>query len=398
MQVPCYPALVSDWRQQTPKCAATLWQSLARILEFSHPLLWRLTGLLRTQGKTPLLWAVVRGHAECVRELAEAGANLGPIGDWLDQPGLGLLPYLPSLSEKLGVKYPDDLPGITKEDLKAIGMKPVEITRFIAAAQKLKAPSIPSSAAPVAGSIPFQPRPFPSLGASPAQKAGHGEALATMHMRAFGFHDAVVSGCAKRGEFPNDWSGLLAKAIAYVNEKDGGIDICASGAVAQVKSEFAGKPIGEPILRDFYGAASKGHTTQRRLFYAGPRGYSPEAAKWAGETDIALFTFTDQGVVSPENDLARDLVSAAQPSGAAGANKHKRSAPAGPCTGWRKEQVQQWLESCEFEAFAGSFSIVDGSDLKGLTAADLATLQPPILGFSAKKLLQAIRQLEPSEV
>ena len=324
--------------------------------------------------------------------LAFTSGKLKPVADWLDQPSLELLPYFPSLFDKLGVKFLGDLPGVTVKQLEGIGMKPIDITRFIAAAKALKVPSstAPSSAA-AAGSIHFEPRVFPTLGASKSQKAGHGEALATMHMRALGFHDAVVSGCAKRSEFPTDWDGLLPKAIAYVDDPDGGIDICASGAVAQVKSVWS-EPIGEPLMRDLFGAASNGHSAKRRLFYASHKGYTAQAAAYADGMRIALFTFTDQGVVTPVNDVARELVSAA------GGKRKRPAAPTGSCLRWSKEEVQQWLESCGFEAFAGSFSIVDGSDLKGLTADDLSTLQPPIVGFPAKKLLQAIKQLEPIEL
>jgi hypothetical protein len=84
---------------------------------------------------------------------------------------------------------------------------------------------------------------------------------------------------------------------------DGGIDVIASGAVAQVKTHM--KPIGRPDLQRLCGIA-KGRTT---LFFS-LEGYTPEARKWGDLEGMALFRFDYQGEASPINRAAKALMAA----------------------------------------------------------------------------------------
>lgn len=79
---------------------------------------------------------------------------------------------------------------------------------------------------------------------------------------------------------------------------DGGIDVIAAGAVAQVKTHM--KPIGRPDLQRLCGVA-KGRTM---LFFS-LEGYTPEARKWGDLEGMALFRFDLQGEASPINHAAK---------------------------------------------------------------------------------------------
>jgi pyruvate/2-oxoglutarate dehydrogenase complex dihydrolipoamide acyltransferase (E2) component len=85
---------------------------------------------------------------------------------------------------------------------------------------------------------------------------------------------------------------------------DGGIDVIAAGAVAQVKTHM--KPIGRPDLQRLSGVA-KGRTT---LFFS-LEGYTPEARKWGDLEGMALFRFDYQGEASPINRAAKALMAVA---------------------------------------------------------------------------------------
>lgn len=93
-----------------------------------------------------------------------------------------------------------------------------------------------------------------------------------------------------------------------VSGVDGGIDVLASGAAAQVKDHT--RPAGGPDIQRLVGAA---HDIPDRLFYA--TGYTPAAEQAARTTGVALFVFErTAGAVTPANLAARTL-SPAQPGG-----------------------------------------------------------------------------------
>ncbi len=103
------------------------------------------------------------------------------------------------------------------------------------------------------------------------------EALAAWHMRQMGFEDADVTSPGA----------------------DGGIDVAASKAVAQVK-HYASNAVGAPAVQQLRGAA---HGYDWVLFYA-LSGYSRAAAGFAEQADVALFTYDTKGAVTASNGRA----------------------------------------------------------------------------------------------
>lgn len=82
---------------------------------------------------------------------------------------------------------------------------------------------------------------------------------------------------------------------------DGGIDIAARKAVAQVKHWSS--PVGRPEVQRLAGAA-RGRTA---IFIASK--YSRQAMDWADQAGIALFTYTQNANVSARNLAAGRLLS-----------------------------------------------------------------------------------------
>ena len=234
------------------------------------------------------------------------------------------------------------------------------------------------------------------MGSVPGKQIdAHAETLVTMHMRALGFADAVPSGCATRGEMPATWDELLPKAVAYVNEPDGGVDVTSRDAVAQVKAKWRA-PVPRADVSQLHGDTSVApHTGKRRLFYA--VSYAAGVEDFADEVGIALFTFDVQGCVKPVTDSAERLVAEAAGGRCAAAPKRKRRADPPAVADWKawtKDQVAQWLESEGFEHYAPCLAMAEGVDLADLTADDLAALPPPAIpSFVARKMLAAFARL-----
>lgn len=104
------------------------------------------------------------------------------------------------------------------------------------------------------------------------------EELAAAHMRELGFFDARRTGPGT----------------------DGGIDVTAQGAVAQVK--HLSVPVGSPDIQRFRGAA---HGIEDALFYSSS-GYTTAAVVAADRAKIALFQFTTANEVQPVNSHAQN--------------------------------------------------------------------------------------------
>lgn len=82
---------------------------------------------------------------------------------------------------------------------------------------------------------------------------------------------------------------------------DGGIDVFAAGALAQVK--WKASVAGRPDLQRLFGArASDFH---KQLFFFASSGYSAHAIEFAEVNYIALFTYDPLGTITPVNDVAR---------------------------------------------------------------------------------------------
>lgn len=361
--------------------------------------------------KTVKIWDVDK----CLTAAAHAQA----VTDWLTTHDLAH--HARGIFNQLGVTRMRDLLQLKASDLKAIekrttkagtvyeAFKVAEINRFVSAVKLLgAAKTAPVAAGAAAGdadarsaysdgerTTSFQPRPFPGVGALVNQMDGHGEALATMHMRWLGFADAIPSGCVAAGEFPTTWDDLLAKAVAYVRSKDGGVDVTANDAVAQVKSKFRNATSRAEVAQLVGDTSLVQHVGKRRIFYA--VSYANGVSQYADEVGMALFTFTAEGVVSPHNQAAEQLLAgAAAPQPPPSSRKRARAVAPDKTrwATWSKAEVEQFLDASGFEHYTPCFAMVDGADLKDLSADDLAGLPPPaISAFVAKKMLAAFAAL-----
>ena len=93
-----------------------------------------------------------------------------------------------------------------------------------------------------------------------------------------------------------------------------------------------------------------------------------------GRADVPAALHVRSPELAPFNELAKRLVSS-ETAADAGAQKRKLlPPPSGPCARWSKEEVLAWAESGDLARYAVSFAIVDGTDLKWLTADGLNTL------------------------
>jgi hypothetical protein len=93
-----------------------------------------------------------------------------------------------------------------------------------------------------------------------------------------------------------DWLIYFGFADAEVTPDgaDGGIDVDAEDAIAQVK--FQALPVGRPVVQALLGVSS--HERKTPFFFASS-GYTSSAISFADEAGIAMFQFTlDGGLVS----------------------------------------------------------------------------------------------------
>ena len=137
--------------------------------------------------------------------------------------------------------------------------------------------------------VPVSTHDVPQIEATPDELAGpavsswqQAEALATWHMQKLGFEDAAMTPPGA----------------------DGGLDVRATNAVAQVKHYAT--PIGAPVIQQLRGAA---HGQGAALFYS-LSGYTKAAVEYANDAAVALFTYNESGVVQPVNhaaDILHDL-------------------------------------------------------------------------------------------
>ncbi|MCZ1073305.1 restriction endonuclease [Rhodococcus sp. A5(2022)] len=111
------------------------------------------------------------------------------------------------------------------------------------------------------------------------------EHFAAARMREMGFPDARVTGLGA----------------------DGGIDVVARRAVAQVK--WMHQKVTRPDLQRLYGARGAEHLKDM-LFFAeliSPSPYTAHAVEYANEHGIGLFAYTTDGNLFPQNQHARDF-------------------------------------------------------------------------------------------
>lgn len=106
------------------------------------------------------------------------------------------------------------------------------------------------------------------------------EALAAWHMKKLGFDDAQLTAAGA----------------------DGGLDVVAKSAVAQVK-HYTGSPTGAPAVQQLRGA---GIGVDWALFYA-LSGYTRAALDFAESANVALFKYDTEGTVEPVSAAAKHL-------------------------------------------------------------------------------------------
>lgn len=98
------------------------------------------------------------------------------------------------------------------------------------------------------------------------------------------------------------WGFYDAKVNGATNAADGGIDIVATNAQAQVK--YWSSPVGIQPINEFEGASSG--LGEVKIFFS-KSGYSKRAISRADQCKIALFTFNHEHTPKATNSIARDL-------------------------------------------------------------------------------------------
>jgi hypothetical protein len=107
---------------------------------------------------------------------------------------------------------------------------------------------------------------------------------------------------------------------------DGGVDIRARGALAQVKWEA--RQVGRPHLQKLVGARGRSMSSEL-LFFSGA-GYSEHAVAYADEMDIALYFYRLDGRMEARSRLARQLLRRRREEEAAAAD----ASPSVPPSTW----------------------------------------------------------------
>jgi hypothetical protein len=118
----------------------------------------------------------------------------------------------------------------------------------------------------------------------------------------------------------NSWQAAEANGAAWMrfwgfpdarvteSGSDGGIDIRATGAFAQVKREA--KPVGRPAIQRLVGA--RGIDVSRHLLFFSLSGYSQAAFDYAAQMGIALFQYSSVGMMTGVNYKARRIIADAR--------------------------------------------------------------------------------------
>ncbi len=96
----------------------------------------------------------------------------------------------------------------------------------------------------------------------------------------------------------------FADARLTADGADGGIDVVAGDALAQVKFEAA--QVGLPVLQQLLGAARR--DVSKQLIFICGAGYSRPAISFANDVDIALFTYDLTGAMKAVNPSAHSVM------------------------------------------------------------------------------------------
>jgi len=141
------------------------------------------------------------------------------------------------------------------------------------------------------------------------------EQNAASRMREMGFSDAAVT----------------------VSGPDGGIDVRAGSAVAQVKLWY--RPVGTPELQRLFGA--RGNQRHLKMLFFARSGYARGAIRYGDEHEIALFTFDEAGALRPENVHARALGTAQRTAQTAGRSAARSKRALTPYEAERKASLER---------------------------------------------------------
>jgi hypothetical protein len=153
----------------------------------------------------------------------------------------------------------------------------LRLSKALAAASGFTTPGSAASGSTASG---FSTAAFAGPGKPARADWKTAEVLVVQYLQRFGFSDAR----------------------ATANGADGGVDVVATGAVAQVK--HWAQPVGQPPLRDLFGVAQA--AAAQALFFSFS-GYTPSALEWANANGMALFTYTLDGGVQACNSTAHQL-------------------------------------------------------------------------------------------
>lgn len=94
-------------------------------------------------------------------------------------------------------------------------------------------------------------------------------------------------------------------AAVTVGGADGGIDVHAAGALAQVK--WRGGMVGRPELQNLFGA--RGNDFSKSLLFFAASDYSQHAVEYAESMSIALFVYNPDGMLVARNRHAQAIAS-----------------------------------------------------------------------------------------
>ena len=192
------------------------------------------------------------------------------------------------------------------------------------------------------------------------------EELAGWHMKELGFADVALTAAGA----------------------DGGIDVAADSAAAQVK-HYARAPVGAPAVQQLRGAAVG---KDWALFYS-LSGYTKSAVDYANAATVALFQYDENGLVEPRNDAATHLVESRTPEGPPDASEFERERNA-------KALMQEYFEATStmfFEvANRGLQRATPGSPLLAAIRVELSRVEAIVrdLGGHTYPISQAMDRVD----
>lgn len=127
------------------------------------------------------------------------------------------------------------------------------------------------------------------------------EAQIELARRAIG--QVTIGSWSDAEKYVATWMGAVGFTNVLLSRRgaDEGVDVEADGFVAQVKWQSAA--VGRQVVQQIYGQA---HSVRKQALFFSKSPYSKGATEFASGR-VALFRYTDEGVVSFLNEAARKL-------------------------------------------------------------------------------------------